>query len=239
MDNTRQMAARILIVEDDKALLSTLRDILKLEGYATDAAATGADAVALFNDHSFNLVLLDLHLPDAEEGELLGKLRSLSDIPILVVSGMNSEADRIAALDAGADDFVSKPFLPGELLARIRAALRRYAPIAEESERRPITVGAFSLDPLDRTASFAGNVTQLGEVEHKVLRMLVAAPGDLVSKAAILEMLYGDEPNPETKIVDVYMSRLRHKLRDISEGRDFIANVRGQGWRFDVGAAQA
>ena len=132
------MAARILVIEDDPALLTILKAALDYGGFKEELVGSGADVVAAFKRRGFDAVLIDLGLPDVYGAEVLRELRADLDVPILVVSGRGSERDKIDALDLGADDYVSKPFLPGELLARIRAALRRHAtPKGSASEESP------------------------------------------------------------------------------------------------------
>jgi DNA-binding response OmpR family regulator len=235
------MSARILIVEDDAALRATLEAAVSFGGFAHEAAPSGAAAVACVEAGGFDAVLLDLGLPDCDGADLLGRLRRLSNLPIIIVSGRGSEADKIAALDLGADDYVAKPFLPGELLARIRAALRRHyvahgalaSALAEPlpSDRRPLRLGALVLDPFDRSAALGGTSVQFNEAEFRVLHALAARPGETVSRADILETLHGDTSAGETNLVDVYVSRIRSKLRTLPGGEDLIATVRGEGWR--------
>jgi DNA-binding response OmpR family regulator len=232
------MSARVLVVEDDAALLAMLQAALSYGGFGSDAVSRGADALTAVQSGRFDAVLLDLGLPDCEGGELLPRLRALSDLPVIVVSGRRSERDKIEALDLGADDFVAKPFLPGELLARIRAALRRYAVrqgrASEDPGRSPVQVGAMTLDPLDCSVVLAGAKAELAGAEFQVLQRLAAGHGATVSRAELLAEIYGDKAPAETNVIDVYISRLRSKLRDLPGGEDLIANVRGQGWRFRV-----
>ncbi len=227
------MSARILVVEDDPALLTILEAAIAYGGFASQAVRSGRDAIALFEGGGFDAVLLDLGLPDFDGGELLKELRGRSDVPIIVVSGRGTERDKIDALDLGADDYVPKPFLPGELLARIRAALRRSAAVraapAGDDERNPMRVGALTLDPFHKTVAFEGREAALNDAEFKVLRTLAVSPGAVVPRAAILQALYGEEAPAETKIVEVYISHIRKKLRELGQ-EDSIGNQRGRGW---------
>lgn len=234
------MSARLLVVEDDPALLHMLEAAISYGGYTSESARSGHNAIELFKNGRFDGILMDLGLPDFDGGELLKTLRGLSDVPILVVSGRGSEQDKIQALDFGADDFVPKPFLPGELLARIRAALRRHSLVdaseapqrsasSEEEERKPIEVGSLTLDPYNRTARLPGGEAALTDAEYKLLHMLATNADRLVSRAKLLEALYGAEAR-ETHIVEVLISYLRRKLRPLIEGEDIIVNRRGQGW---------
>ncbi|HEX8625407.1 MAG TPA: response regulator transcription factor [Allosphingosinicella sp.] len=233
------MSARILLVEDDPALLAVLKASVAYGGYASEAVSRGEDAVRALESGRFDVLLLDLGLPDCEGGELLPRLRSFSDIPIIVVSGRGTERDKIEALDLGADDFVAKPFLPGELLARIRAALRRAASRAAASQaadpaRAPLRVGALTLDPLDCSVALGSGRATLNGAEFRILQILSGRAGETVSRAELLAGLYGEAPPAETNVVDVYISRVRAKLRDLPDGEDLLVNVRGQGWRLRV-----
>lgn len=235
------MTARLLVVEDDPALMFMLEAALSYGGFDSRGTSTGLEAINAFKGEQFDAVLMDLGLPDFEGGELLRAFRKMSDLPIIVVSGRGAEQDKIEALDMGADDFVPKPFLPGELLARIRAALRRAAPLSREDaasavramqteEKGPIRLGALTLDPAERSMEIKGHQIPLTDGEYTVLQALVANPDATVPKSVILEALYGQDDVRETKIVDVYISRIRQKLRQVEGGEDLIQNFRGRGW---------
>ena len=239
------MTARILLVEDDPALLSILSAAIGFGGFSSEAVKTGLEALKAFERGGFDAVLMDLGLPDMDGGEVLTSLRGISDIPIIVVSGRGTERDKIQALDLGADDYVAKPFLPGELLARLRAALRRHrrsrgggsggAEGGEEGSspdagRLPVRVGAVTLDPLRRSAEAGGQEVILNETEYKVMSLLARERGSIVGRQEVLEVLYGEAPPKETRIVDVYISNIRKKLAGLPGGEDLIATYRGRGW---------
>ncbi len=233
------MSARILLVEDDPALLSILTAAIGFGGFTSESVRTGLEAMRAFERGGFDAVLMDLGLPDMDGGEVLTKLRTTSDIPILVVSGRGTERDKIQALDLGADDYIAKPFLPGELLARLRAALRRHrrqsgaatgeaAPV--DDERMPIRLGQVTLDPLRRSAESGGQTVGLNETEFKLLSLLARERGTIVARQTLLEALYGKAPPKESRIVDVYISNIRKKLAVLPGGEDLIATYRGRGW---------
>jgi len=236
------MTARILLVEDDPALLSILSAAIGFGGFSSEAVKTGLEALKAFERGGFDAVLMDLGLPDMDGGEVLTSLRGSSDIPIIVVSGRGTERDKIQALDLGADDYIAKPFLPGELLARLRAALRRHrrarggAPgggeegASPDSGRLPVRLGAVTLDPLRRSAEAGGQEVILNETEYKVMSLLARERGSIVGRQEVLEALYGEAPPKETRIVDVYISNIRKKLAGLTGGEDLIATYRGRGW---------
>jgi two-component system KDP operon response regulator KdpE len=233
------MTAHLLVVEDDPALLSILEASINFGGFTSQSARSGHEALGVFKTQKFDAILMDLGLPDFDGGDLLKTLRGMSNIPIIVVSGRGTERDKIEALDMGADDFVAKPFLPGELRARNRAALRRHAsvdelapapePANEPSDRQPIHAGPLTLDPFDRSARINGGEVSLTEAEYKLLKVLALNANSIVSRAALLEALYGEEVR-ETHIVEVLISYVRRKLRPLLDGDDLIVNRRGQGW---------
>ena len=213
-------------------------------GFSSDSVSCGKDAVEALASGKFDAILLDLGLPDVEGGELLPRLRNMSTLPIIVVSGRGSERDKIEALDLGADDFIAKPFLPGELLARIRAALRRSA---NRPERSPPPSGAslppvppgqserfgpLALEPLSRSLSLGDSSISLSGAEYRVLRLLASRAGATVSRADLRQHLYASDSLADSNVLDVYISRIRAKLRSLLPDSDLIANVRGEGWRF-------
>ncbi|HEX8216697.1 MAG TPA: response regulator transcription factor [Allosphingosinicella sp.] len=235
------MTARILVVEDDPALLSILAAAISFGGFTSEAVRSGLEALKAFERSGFDAVLMDLGLPDMDGGEVLTSLRRITDVPILVVSGRGTERDKIQALDLGADDYIAKPFRPGELLARLRAALRRYRRQASgdggegaapefDGERQPMRIGQLTLDPLRRSAEAGGKAISLNETEYKVLSLMARERGSIVSRATLLDALYGEAPPKETRIVDVYISNIRKKLTALPGGEDVIVTYRGRGW---------
>lgn len=234
------MAAHLLLIEDDPALLSVLEATIAFGGFTSRAAATGLDGIRLLRCECFDAVLMDLSLPDFDGRTLLATLRQLTANPIIVVSGSGTEGEKVEALDLGADDAVSKPFLPNELLARIRAALRRAAPHSLHAApplgcglQKPSAQQPAAALPPDR-ARLDQELQNLSmtDGERKVLRTLMENLGHPVSKKVLLQALYGDRPQQSTKVVEVHLSRIRHKLRQLPP-RYSIKNIRGLGWRVD------
>ncbi len=236
------MTARILLVEDDPALLTILRAAVAFGGFEHESVSTGREAIARFGNGQFDAVLIDLGLPDLDGSEVLLSLRKSSDVPILVVSGRGAERDKIELLDLGADDYIAKPFLPGELLARLRAALRRHQGLtskttegaAPSDDRQPMRFGPLTLDPFDRSVATDAGAAMLTDGEFTILKALIGAPGTFVSKETLLRALYCDEAPPaETRIVEVYVSNIRRKLRDLWDD-EIILNARGRGWKLEL-----
>lgn len=228
------MSNCILIVEDDSDLRATLGRAVAVGGFAHESVGRAGDAVAALGSGTFAALLLDLGLPDMARDAVLPALRAVSDLPILVVSGNDSEQDRILALDQGADDFLPKPFLSGELLARIRAALRRYERRQDdgppEGEAGIVRLGGLTLDPQFRTAAYGGQSVPITVAEYKILAALIAKRTAPVSKEELTAALYGPGETRESKVVEVYISRLRKKLETLTGRDDLIASRWGLGW---------
>jgi DNA-binding response OmpR family regulator len=229
--------ARLLLIEDEPAVLAILQAAVAFGGFDSAFVTRADEAIRTLREQSFDAVLLDLGLPDAEGNDLLPMVREITDVPIIVVSGRGTEQDKIMALDLGADDFVSKPFLPGELLARIRAALRRYGQSIQEDGgadggRQPLQVGTLILDPMDHFVRVGDVGVELNRTEFKIFRRLAAQAGSAVSRAELMEALYGetDDLRSDSRIINVYMSRIRAKLRDLPGSADLITSARGVGW---------
>ncbi len=212
---------RILIVEDDDAIAKPLADGLRREGIEVTRVATGEDALeASIPD----LVLLDLRLPGMDGTEVCRRLRARSDVPIIVVTAKGEEVDRVVLLELGADDYIVKPFGFRELLARIRAVMRRARP---GSDRSRIQVGELEIDVRGRRATLEGAPLVLTTKEFDLLALLASEPGTVVSRQRILREVWDTEWFGPTKTVDVHVASLRKKLGD----PDWIETVRGVGLR--------
>jgi two-component system OmpR family response regulator/two-component system response regulator QseB len=221
---------RLLLVEDDRMIGDSLQRALRLEGYAVDWVRDAAAADGTLASERFDLVLLDLGLPPgagpgAVHGDGLSVLRALrarrDATPVIVLTARDARGDRVAGLDAGADDYLVKPFELDELNARIRAVLRRHAGRAEPL----LTAGEVTLDPATRRVTRGGVPVALSAREFAVVEALMAKPGAVLSRAQLEDRLYGWGEEIESNAVSVYIHQLRKKL-----GADFIRNVRGVGY---------
>ncbi len=220
---------RLLLVEDDRMIGESLRNALRGCGYAVDWVRDGRAADGTLATERFDLVLLDLGLPQRDGIEVLQALRARGDrTPVIVLTARDSLASRVQGLDAGADDYLVKPFELDELLARIRAVLRRHSGRAEPA----IEVGGVSLDPATRTVSRDGVPLALSAREYAVLEALMLRPGAILSRAQLEDRLYGWGEELESNAISVYVHQLRRKL-----GEGFIHTVRGVGYY--VGAPRA
>ncbi len=213
---------RLLLVEDDRMIGESLRSALRLEGYAVDWVRDAAAAQSTLASERFDLLLLDLGLPKGDGLDVLRALRERKDAtPAIVLTARDGLGDRVAGLDAGADDYLVKPFELDELNARIRAVLRRHSGRAQPL----LTHGGVTLDPATRQVTKDGQPVLLSAREFAVLEALLARPGALLSRAQLEDRLYGWGEEIESNAVSVYIHQLRRKL-----GADFIQNVRGVGY---------
>jgi two-component system response regulator QseB len=213
---------RVLVVEDDRMIAQGLERALRQEGYAVDGVADGCSAASALRSASFDLVLLDLGLPRREGLDVLRELRSRGDpTPVIIVTARDDVADRIAGLDAGADDYIVKPFDLDEVAARMRSVLRRAAGRGDPSIRhRGIT-----LNPVTHTVERDGTPVVLSPHEFSVLEALMQRPGSVLSRAQLEDRLYGWGESVESNAVEVYVHGLRRKL-----GNEAIRTLRGVGY---------
>jgi len=221
---------RFLLVEDDRMIGDTLRAALRMEGHAVDWVRDAAAAQGTLDSERFDLVLLDLGLPQGNGLDVLRELRGRGDAtPVIVLTARDGPGDRVAGLDAGADDYLVKPFDLDELGARIRAVLRRQA-----GRAMPLLAhGAVTLDPATRQVTSGGQPVLLSAREYAVLELLMQRPGAVLSRAQIEDRLYGWGEEIESNAVSVYVHQLRKKL-----GADFIRSMRGVGYFLDTGKAR-
>jgi two-component system KDP operon response regulator KdpE len=223
--------ARVLVVDDEPQILRALGANLKARGYTVDLAATGEDALVHASDHAPDLVVLDLGLPGITGIEVIEGLRGWTAVPIVVLSARDAERDKIDALDAGADDYVTKPFGMGELLARIRAALRRDLAGADAPV---VTTADFVVDLATKRVVREGEDVRLTPTEWGLVEALVRNAGKLVGQRQLLQQVWGPEYGSETNYLRVHMAHIRRKLEpDPSRPRYFITEP-GMGYRFDA-----
>jgi two-component system KDP operon response regulator KdpE len=228
--------SRVLAVDDEPQLLRALITNLKARGYDVDAATTGEIALELAARHHPDVVLLDLGLPAMSGVDVIHGLRGWTDVPIIVLSARDAEREKVAALDAGADDYVTKPFGMSELLARVRAALRRSVPGTEQPR---VVTDAFTIDLEAKRASNAAGEVRLTPTEWHLVEVLVRNAGRLVTQGALLREVWGPEYGTETNYLRVYMAHIRRKLEpDPSNPRYFVTEP-GMGYRFEAPTSSA
>ena len=221
---------RVLIVDDEPQLLRALGINLRARCYDVDTAPDGASALAAASRRPPDLVILDLGLPDMDGVDVVLGLRGWCSAPIIVLSARDAQADKVAALDAGADDYVTKPFGMDELLARMRAALRR----AVATDAAPVvTIGAFTIDLVTKRVTTRDGEVRLTPTEWQLLEVLVRNPGKLVAQKQLLHEVWGPGYETETNYLRVYMAQLRRKLEtDPSRPRHLLTEA-GMGYRFE------
>ena len=222
---------RVLVVDDEQQLLRGLRANLMARGYEVETAADGERALDVAASRRPDVVVLDLGLPGIDGIEVIRGLRAWGTMPIIVLSAREQELEKVAALDAGADDYVTKPFGMGELLARVRAAERRAAPPADELAQ--VETAAFTVDLAAKRVIGADGPVHLTPTEWHLVEILVRHPGKLVSQRQLLQEVWGPRYEDETNYLRVYMAQLRRKLEpDPARPRYFITEA-GMGYRFE------
>lgn len=222
------MAARILVVDDERPLVESIRFALQREGHEVAEAADGQKALELARSGRFDLVVLDVMLPGMSGFEVCRVLRQESDVPILLLTARSDEADRVVGLDLGADDYVTKPFSMRELLARVRAALRRRG----LQHTSPVTAGDLVLDPARHEVRCGDRVLSLSPKEYDLLEVLLRHAGRVLSRGQLLERVWGFDYEGDERTVDVHISWLRRKLREAGSTVRVEA-VRGVGYRLE------
>jgi len=217
----------ILLVEDERRLAQIVRRVLEEEGHTVDLAHDGADGLSMAMEGSHDLIVLDILLPSMDGIEVCGNLRrNRVDTPVLLLTALDSVNDRVRGLDAGADDYLPKPFAFQELLARVRALGRRRV---QGREPGRLELGDLALDMNRRRAERAGRVIELSPKEFGLLEFLVRNAGRVITRTQILDHIWGYDFSPDSNLVDVYMSYLRRKV-DRDHGRKLIRTVRGAGY---------
>ena len=223
--------SRVLVVEDDPQLLRAMRITLHARGHEVVTAATGARALSEAAAARPDLIVLDLGLPDLDGIEVIQALRGWTGVPIIVLSGRASGGDKVAALDAGADDYVTKPFAVEELLARIRAVTRRA--VAPDGGEPSVRVGAWTVDLADRKVTGDGGELRLTPTEWKLLEAFVRHPGKLIGQRQLLTEVWGPVATGDTSSLRLYLNRLRRKLEPDPSRQRHLLTEPGLGYRFE------
>jgi two-component system response regulator RegX3 len=228
---------QILVVEDEESFIDALEVGLKREGFDVTVARDGHEAVTLFDKSSFDFVLLDLMLPKMSGLDVCRFIRAKSDVPIIIVSAKGEEVDMVLMLELGADDYVTKPYRLRELVARIRAVMRRlenHEPTVSEQEQ--IVCGRIRMD-LDARRCFVGDhEIKLRKKEFALLRLLLENPGRVMTREVLIDRIWGNDYVGDTKTLDVHIKRLRTLIENDPKNPLNITTVRGVGYRFEVTA---
>ncbi len=218
----------ILIVEDDAKIADMLANYLHMHGFATELCGDGHDAVARVRQQAPALVVLDLMLPGLDGLAVCTAVRRVSTVPIIMVTARVDEIDRLLGLDTGADDYVCKPFSPREVVARIKALLRR----SEGALAKPV-VAVFAVDEARQQINWRGQPLPLTPVEFRLMRQLMSHPGQVFARARLLDTLHEDQRDVSDRAIDSHIKNLRRKLEQAGTGEAGISSVYGVGYRFD------
>jgi len=221
--------ARVLIIEDDKSIQNLLRISLRASGYECEVTETGFSGLSLHMANNPDIILLDLGLPDIDGSEVLTQIRMGSSVPVIVISARDQEREKVAALDAGADDYITKPFNTPELLARIRVALRHALP--QDSQPTRFSVGGLIIDFERRIVTVDGVEVHLTPIEYKLLVLLAEHSGKVLTHQFIQKKVWGYETNDEYQSLRVFMANIRRKIEPNSSHPLYILTEIGIGYR--------
>jgi two-component system response regulator RegX3 len=222
----------VLVVEDEDSFSDPLSYMLRNEGFEVAVAPTGPEALEEFDRHGADLVLLDLMLPGLPGTEVCRQLRNRSAVPVIMLTAKDSEIDKVVGLELGADDYVTKPFSSRELVARIRAVLRRHGQ-AEEPDDAALEAGPVRMDVERHTVSVGGRGVQLPLKEFELLEMLLRNAGRVLTRMQLIDRVWGADYVGDTKTLDVHVKRLRAKIEPDPAVPRYLVTVRGLGYKFE------
>lgn len=226
---------KILVVEDEKSFSEPLAFLLGKEGYEVVVAADGNEALAKFDKSGADLVLLDLMLPGMSGTEVCRQIRTTSNVPIIMLTAKDDEVDKVVGLELGADDYVTKPYSARELLARVRAVLRRGADTGVDLDAGPLVqVGEIKLDVDRHIVTFKGENIALPLKEFELLEFLMRNAGRVLTRIQIIDRIWGNDYVGDTKTLDVHIKRLRSKLEKDPANPELIQTVRGLGYKMEL-----
>ena len=224
---------RVLVVEDEESFSDALSYMLRKEGFEVAVAATGPEALTDFERAGADIVLLDLMLPGLSGTEVCRQLRQRSAVPIIMVTARDGEIDKVVGLEIGADDYVTKPYSPRELVARIRAVLRRRSD-TEELTPPTLEAGPVRMDVERHTVTVNGDGVQLPLKEFELLEMLLRNAGRVLTRGQLIDRIWGADYVGDTKTLDVHVKRLRAKVEPEPSNPRFLVTVRGLGYKFEA-----
>jgi DNA-binding response OmpR family regulator len=225
-------SARILLVDDEHSIQTLLSYPLRKDGYNVTSAIDGQEALQRFGEARFDLVILDLMLPKVDGVEVCRQLRRRSQVPIIMLTAKGSETDKVAGLEVGADDYITKPFSMREFRSRVKAALRRSRMVGDFPEEGSIEQGELTIDFGRRMVTLSEEEVKVTYVEFEILSALARSPGRVLSRQTLLECVWGDSEYRDPRTVDVHIRHLREKLEQNPKEPEFLFTVRGVGYRF-------
>ncbi|WP_432477599.1 response regulator [Nocardioides sp. GXQ0305] len=224
---------RVLVVEDEESYSDALAYMLRKEGYDVAIATTGPDALSEFDRNGADIVLLDLMLPGLPGTEVCRQIRATSSVPVIMVSAKDDEVDKVVGLELGADDYVTKPYSPRELVARIRAVLRRG--VGESAvDNAVLEAGPVRMDVERHVVTVDGSEQRLPLKEFELLEMFLRNPGRVLTRGQLIDRVWGADYVGDTKTLDVHVKRLRAKLEPDPSEPKFLTTVRGLGYKLDL-----
>ncbi|WP_257008126.1 response regulator transcription factor [Bacillus sp. FJAT-45350] len=228
------MSDTILIIEDEREIGELVRDYLEVEGYHVILAFDGTEGLELFKREEPTLVVLDIMLPKTDGLEVCRTIRSNSTVPVILMSAKKSETDKIIGLGIGADDYITKPFSPGELVARIKAQLRRYKHFSSTVEKKTLlTSGELQIDEQGFTVSIGENNIELSAKEFQILLFLMKNKGQVFTKEQLFEKVWGYDSYGDMNAVTVYIRKIREKIEKVPSKPTYIKTVWGVGYKFE------
>lgn len=235
MNSTGFTRPRVLVIEDEPAIADTIRYALTTEGMEVAWHATGGEGWNRLQEETFQLVILDLGLPDSNGFDLCRQIRARLDLPVIILTARSAEIDRVAGLETGADDYVVKPFSPRELAARVRAVLRRAQPGSPPAEpaAQPLpgrSSGVFTIDTNRRQIIYRGHPLELSRHEYDLLKVLLDRPGWVFSREQLMNLTWDSPESALDRTVDSHIKNIRAKLRAAGPGADPIVTHRGSGY---------
>ncbi|VXB94654.1 DNA-binding response regulator in two-component regulatory system with PhoR (or CreC) [Microbacterium sp. 8M] len=224
---------RILLVEDEPDLADPLAYLLRREGYEVEIAEDGPTALALFRESGADIVLLDLMLPGMPGTEVCRQIRTTSTVPIIMLTAKDSEVDIVVGLELGADDYITKPYSSRELLARMRAVLRRVVQAEDDVDERVLEGGRVTLDIDRHTVAVDGQVINMPLKEFELLEVLMRNSGRVLTRGQLIDRVWGSDYFGDTKTLDVHIKRIRSRIEENPSEPVMLVTVRGLGYRFE------
>lgn len=225
------MASKILIVEDEQAIADNIQYALETDGFETLCLSSGRTVIQLLGEHQIDLILLDIGLPDINGIELCKEIRKTYNLPIIFLTARSDEIDRVVGLEIGADDYVTKPFSPRELSARVKAVLRR----TQQHDASPPSTQTFQVDESRRQIAYFGNVLELSRYEYEILRTLIRRPGHVFTRDLLMDLVWEEPEASMDRTVDAHIKNIRSKLKAAKPDIDPIITHRGVGYSLKEG----
>lgn len=220
----------VLVVDDETPLRDLIRAYLERDGYTVVEASTGKEALSAAALHNPDIIVLDLMIPEIDGTEVCRRIRASSDVYIIMLTAKADEVDRVVGLEVGADDYLTKPFSPRELMARVRALLRR--PRAQVAMARILRFGDLTIDVDGHEVRVGNDVITLTATEYRLIALLASTPGRMYSRAQLLEHVWGSSYYGDDRVVDVHIANARRKIQENSTSQPFVETVRGAGYRW-------